>query len=112
MARFSGKIGYAKSVESTEYEGVWADTVEEKQHYGDIIKDFRRYQYDGQLNENLNISNKFSVVVNDYLNANMHQMKYVVYRGTRWDIISFELMYPRVILSIGGVYNGPIPEPA
>ena len=65
-----------------------------------------RYQTSDKVNDDINISNEISVVADDFADKNLHAMKYVVLKGTKWKISSIELQYPRLILSIGGVYNG------
>jgi hypothetical protein len=39
-------------------------------------------------------------------------MRYVEWMNARWKITSIDVKRPRVILTIGGVYNGPIPSGA
>jgi len=109
MAKFSGNIGYVESVEQDGRPGKFIETVIEKPAKGNVLKDFRRYQSNDNLQSSLNVSDRISVIANDYILNNTHKMKYLVKRGVRWNIVSFEISHPRVILSIGGVYNGPIP---
>ena len=105
MAKYSGKIGYIETVETAP--GVWTEEVTEKPVYGDVTRNTRRWASSSeQLNDNLNIDNQISIVANPYAMQNFHVMRYIWFMGTKWKINNVEVQYPRLILSIGGVYNG------
>lgn len=104
MNKFYGKIGYAISEETVP--GVWIEQIVERSYYGDVIRNIRRLQSSENLNDNINVSNEISIVADAFANQNFHSMRYVEYMGTKWKVSSIEVKYPRLILSIGGVYNG------
>lgn len=104
MNKFYGKIGYAISEETVP--GVWVERMVERSYYGDVIRNIRRLQSSENLNDDINISNEISIVADAFANQNFHSMRYVEYMGTKWKVSSIEVKYPRLILSIGGVYNG------
>lgn len=104
MAKFCGKIGFAKPVESDI--GVWTDEIVERLYYGDTIRIVRRLQSSENLNDDINISHEISIVADAFANENSHLMKYVEFMGAKWKIASVEVQYPRLVLSVGGVYNG------
>lgn len=104
MNKFYGKIGYAISEETVP--GVWVERIVERSYYGDVIRNIRRLQSSENLNDDINVSNEISIVVDAFANQNFHSMRYVEYMGTKWKVSSIEVKYPRLILSIGGVYNG------
>lgn len=104
MAKWFGKIGYADTVETKP--GVWKEQITERNYYGDITRNTRRLQTSNQVNDDINISNEISVVSDPYANENFHAMKWIEFMGTKWKISSVEVQYPRLILTIGGVYNG------
>lgn len=104
MNKFYGKIGYAITKETTP--GVWVEQIVERSYYGDVIRNIRRLQSSENLNDDINISNEISIVADAFANQNFHSMRYVEYMGTKWKVSSIEVKYPRLILSIGGVYNG------
>lgn len=103
MAKFYGAIGYGTSEETTP--GVWEDRIVERHYYGDLVRNTRRMQNSEYLNDNINISNEISIIADPYANENFHLMRYVTFMGTKWKITSVEVQYPRLILSIGDVYN-------
>lgn len=104
MAKFYGKIGFAETVETTP--GVWKEKIVDYSYFGDIIRNARRLQSSDQLNDDINISNEISIVADPYANQNFHSMRYVEFMGTKWKITNVEVRYPRLILTVGGVYNG------
>ena len=104
MNKFYGKIGYAISEETVP--GVWVERIVERSYYGDVIRNIRRLQSSENLNDDINVSNEISIVADAFANQNFHSMRYVEYMGTKWKVTSIEVKYPRLILSIGGVYNG------
>ena len=104
MAKWYGVIGYNETLETRP--GVWENQITERNYYGDVIRNSRRLQTTNQLNDNINISNEISIVADPYANQNFHAMRYVEFMCTKWKIESITVQYPRLILSLGGVYNG------
>ena len=104
MAKFYGKIGYANTVETKP--GVYEEQIVERSYYGDLIRNTRRLQSADQVNDDINISNEISIVADPYATNNFHPMRYAVFMGTKWKISNVEVSYPRLILTLGGVYNG------
>lgn len=104
MAKFYGSIGYADTLETSP--GVWEEQITERQYYGDLIRNTRRLESSGNLNDNINVSNEISIVADPFANQNFHLMRYVEFMGTKWKISNVEVKYPRLILTVGGVYNG------
>ena len=82
MAKFYGVIGYAVTEETKP--GVWTEKIIERMYYGDLTRNTRRLQSAEQLNDNINVANM----------------------GAKWKVTSVEVQYPRLILTMGGVYNG------
>ena len=104
MAKYFGKIGYAEQVETAP--GVWEEQITEHQYYGDVVRNNRKLESSGDINDNINVSMEISIVADPYAIQNFHAMRYVEFMGSLWKIHSVEVNYPRLILSIGGVYNG------
>lgn len=105
MAKWHGIIGYANQVETAP--GVWKNSIIEKNYTGDIIRNLNSWNKspDG-TNDNLNINNQISIIADPFAYHNFHAMKYVEFMGSKWKITSVEVKYPRLILNVGGVYNG------
>lgn len=104
MAKFAGKIGFAVQQETDP--GVWTEDIQERQYYGDVIRNIRRLQTSGNLNDDIEISNRLSIIADPYAYENFHGMRYVIFMGSKWKVSEVEVEYPRLILSLGGLYNG------
>ena len=104
MARFYGTIGYVNTVETEP--GMWEEQKIERQYSGELVKNTRRLESSGGVNDNVNISNEVSIVADPYAYENFHAMRYIKFMGAKWKISNIEVRYPRLILTIGGVYNG------
>lgn len=103
MAKFYGKIGYAKTEETTA--GVWVESITERNYSGDVIKDIRRRQSGENLNDNINITNIISIVADPFAYENVYSIRYAEWMGTKWKVISVEANSPRLNLTLGGLYN-------
>lgn len=101
--KFCGNIGFAEPVETKP--GVWSERITEHRYFGDITRNLRRLQDNAKVNSDINISNEISIVADPFANENFHSMRYVDFMGAKWKIESVEVQYPRLILSIGGLYN-------
>lgn len=104
MPKFCGNIGYAISKETTP--GVWIEDIVERQYFGDVYRNTRRLQSGNQVNDSIDISNEISILSDPFANENFHSMRYVTYMGAKWKVSSVEVRYPRLILTVGGLYNG------
>lgn len=105
MAKFYGVIGFVKTIETKP--GVWSSDITEKYYIGDIVRNVSRQEETDHLNDNITISNRISIVADPFAYNNFFSMGYINWMGTSWKITSVEVQRPRLILSIGGVYNGP-----
>ena len=103
MAKYFGIIGYEVTEEVEP--GIYVETFIERQYYGDIIKNSRRLYETNKVNRDFTISNQFSIVADPFANNHFHEMRYIEYMGTKWKIKDVEVEYPRLILSVGGIYN-------
>ena len=105
MNKYFGQIGFAVTQETSP--GVWTDAVVERDYFGDILRNYRRFE-GNTIDDNIDISNRISIVADPYAYENFHNMTYIRFMGTEWKIESIEVQYPRLILQIGGVYNGQV----
>lgn len=104
MARFHGKIGYATPAETAP--GVYTNTISEREYFGDVLRETRSWRESNQVNQNLTVGNRISITADDFASTNFSSMRYVVWDGVYWAVTSVEVQRPRLILSLGGVYNG------
>lgn len=104
MSKYFGKIGYGVTEETRP--GVHELRILEKEYYGEIVRNSRRLDSGDKVNDDLNINMTLSIVADPFAYQNFHSIKYAEYMGTKWKATSVEPQYPRLILTLGGVYNG------
>lgn len=104
MGRFHGVVGYAETVETVP--GVSSEVTKERTYYGDVIRNTRRWESGQNLNDNLNVNNSISIVADAYAYDHFFNIRYVRWMGSLWKVTNVEVQRPRLILTIGGVYNG------
>lgn len=110
MARFHGVVGYGNSVETAA--GVWEDEITERPYFGDVVRNTRQLQSGEKVNDDLSVGNSISIVADAYAREHFFAMRYVEWAGTAWIITDVEVQAPRLLLRLGGVYNGPRPTAA
>ena len=109
MAKFYGSVGYTFPEEVRP--GVYKDRVEEHEYYGDIRRLNTGWNASPEsTNDDLKLNIQISIVADPFANNHFHSMKYVKFMGSEWKITNIEPQYPRLILTVGGVYNGPTAE--
>lgn len=104
MAKFFGVVGYAKTEETNP--GVWEEFLEERPYTGDVLKNNRRWENGENLNDEFNINNSFSIVADEFAFENIFAIRYVTWMGAKWKVTNVEVQRPRLLLTVGGVYNG------
>lgn len=105
MTKYYGAIGFLETVEDPNNPGVWIESITERGYYGDILSNRYKSEVGSGLNDNINIQNTISVLADSFAKCNIGYMKYITWMGCKWKITSVEVAYPRLILSIGGLYN-------
>lgn len=103
MAKWFGIVGYAETVETAP--GLWEERITERSYYGDVVRNNRRLQSAEHLNDDVNVSNEISILADPYAINNFHSIRYAEFMGTRWKVSNVDVQYPRLNLSLGGVYN-------
>lgn len=104
MGKWFGKIGYSISEETEP--GVWEPTIVEREYYGDVTSNRINRQNSGEVNDRINLANVISIVADPFAYQNCSKMAYAEIMGAKWKITDIEIQHPRLILTIGGVYNG------
>lgn len=104
MAKFYGAVGYAVSKETKP--GIYQNVIKEVMYYGDVNRKSYRWENSGNINDDLSLNVEISIMADEYAYRNCSGIKYVDYMGAKWKVTSITPERPRLILSIGGKYNG------
>ncbi len=107
MNKFYGKIGFAINTNSEEDPDIYTDTIVERAYYGDILKNYQRYSQGDTLSGSITLNNQFSILADPYANEHSDAMRYIIHNNVKWIITDVDIsQYPRLIVSVGGKYNG------
>lgn len=104
MAKWYGVVGYVTTEETRP--GVWTPKTVERPYYGDLVKNFNKVQTSDKVNSDISVADDISIVADPYAHENFQAIRYVEFMGAKWSVTTAQVQYPRIILSIGGVYNG------
>ena len=104
MTKYHGYVGYAVDVQA--YPGVWEEQITEHEYFGDVIKNRMNIQQTATVNAGISISNSISIIGDPFAYDNFYAIRYVTYLGKKWTVTSIEINRPRLILTLGGLYNG------
>lgn len=104
MAKWYGTIGYDAETVETE-PGIWEEQIVERKYYGDVYRQNRMLQNSGNVIDNVNISNQLSILADPYAQDHIYAMRYAEFQGAKWKITNVEVQLPRLIITLGGLYN-------
>lgn len=105
--RYSGKIGFAASVEKAP--GVYEDVITEREYVGDVVQRTETFAQEDSVHAQYRTTTSVSVLSDGVLKENYSDIRYVTYAGVRWTIASVVVQWPRLVIYIGEEYNGPVP---
>lgn len=105
MAKFYDVVGYGETQETAP--GVHKDVITEILYYGDVIRNSRQLREGEKVNDDLTVGNSISIVADAYANEHFFAIRYVKWAGSYWKVANVDVQAPRLILRLGGVYNGP-----
>jgi len=104
MARFSGEVGYVTQEETTP--GVWTSVDKVRTMRGDLIRQNANNRDSDKANGDVSLNHRVSLVGDAYSFANYFNIKWIKIDGYKWKVTSIEIQSPRIIVTIGGMYNG------
>ena len=104
MAKYYGQIGYEETTEIRP--GIFTPSITERNYYGDVLRNARRLESGEKINDDVVVNNSLSIVADPYAYQHFFAIRYVTWMGARWKVTHVDVKSPRLILTIGGVYNG------
>jgi len=108
MAKYSGNLGFAVTQETAP--SVFKPVIVERHYTGDMPRNIHKVESSSNENDNINVNNQISILMDTFLADNFSHIKYVTLLGARWKVKTATIDYPRVVLEIGGVWNGQKPS--
>lgn len=105
--KYCGQIGYAATIEDPNRPGIYKESIVYKPYKGDVQKSVKRWDGNSEsINDNININNTISVIADPYALENLGNIRCATFCGSKWKVNNIDLQLPRLILSLGGVWNG------
>lgn len=104
MGRFAGYLGFV--IDEEIKPGVFQPKAVEKFYKGTTKNIYRRWDQPQEVDDQLTLSEEITVVTNSYLLENIGALRYVVQYGTKWAVKSIHHDRPRLVITLGGEYNG------
>lgn len=108
--KFYDVVGYATPTEVPTGSGIWKDIIAEYPYYGEVTENSRRLEQSEMLNSNITAGNSISIVADEYAIEHFFAIRYIRWAGALWTVTTVKVKSPRLILSLGDVYNGPTPS--
>lgn len=103
MAKYYGKIGFRETIETVP--DVYVEKITERNYYGDVLSDAVRVDASDKINKDISVSKRISIILDTYAEKNCFDIVWCEFMGKKWSISSVDIYYPRLILSLGGIYN-------
>lgn len=103
MAKYAGLVGYVTQTETVP--GVWTPVSNSRSMRGDIIRQASSQNGD-KVNTDITLSHRVSLIGDAYAFDNYFYIKWIVIDGAKWEVTSVEIQRPRIIVSLGGLWNG------
>lgn len=103
MAKWFGKIGFGITEEVVP--GVWKPRLITRELYGDVLSFRNNWSGSQNQNDDVTITNELSIVADPFTFEHFNNIRFVEYLGARWKVTSVTVEYPRLRLSLGGLFN-------
>lgn len=106
MAKYYGEVGYRTTVETEP--GIWEEVIDNShKYYGDVLKNYTRNDNNTYIStvKSPICNNSISILADPYAFENFQNIIYAEYMKAKWVVTNVDVQYPRLILTLGGVYN-------
>lgn len=104
MSKFTGLVGYVTQGETAP--GVWSPVDNPKKMKGDVLRQSSSSQNDNKVNSDISLNHRVSLLGDSYAFTNYYAIKWIELNGRKWEVASVELQRPRIIVTVGGLWNG------
>ena len=108
--KWYGSIGFAiqAEVDPINHPSVYKSQIVEKHYYGDVLQNGRRYENSQVINDNMRVDAKISLIADPYMTDHLGDITYVSWLKSKWRVSNVAFEYPRITLTLGGLYNGQV----
>ena len=106
--RYSGKLGISEQKEVRP--GIWEEVITEHDVLGTVEQSTEVLEQGDDILPRYRTNTSISVFARGLGSPDNSNLRYVTYRGKRWQIASDVSQYPRLVLYLREDYRGPTPE--
>ena len=107
--KYSGKLGFADVTEETA-PSVFTEKITERTYYGDMLEFGRQMQTGDTVNPDITVGNQLSIVADPFARDHLYNLRYATFVGQKWQVTGVKVQYPRLVLTLGGIWNGTTAE--
>ena len=104
--KWFGKVGFTSREPIEEDSDIYVDQIIERSYFGEETRLNSQWKTSGHKNDDKDINTEISIVSDPFACDHFTDIIYVEFMGCKWDVTSVSVQYPRLILSVGGLYNG------
>lgn len=111
--KYYGKIGfmYTDETDPINHPGVYNEVTTEKTYSGEHMSTFSGSWRNGsKLNDDKTINTKISILADPFAQQHFNDIRYVWWLDKTWKVTNVEVQFPRLVLSVGDLYNAPEPD--
>lgn len=111
--KYYGKIGfmYTDETDPINHPGVYNEVITEKLYSGEHMSTFSGSWRNGsKLNDDKTINTKISILADPFAQQHFNDIRYVWWLDKTWKVTNVEVQFPRLVLSVGDLYNAPEPD--
>lgn len=103
MGKYYGQVGFATQEEAEP--GIYEEVITERPYSGEMLDNRWRTGANANVNGELILNCDFSLLCDPYIVKNHAFIAYITYMDIKWAVTGAVLNYPRIVLTVGGVYN-------
>lgn len=103
--KFYGKVGFVEENVQTS-PGVWEDKIVIRELYGEFVRQNLQERIADQILPDLTTASTISLMADAYSRDHFHAIRWVEWEGVKWVVTQVEPIRPRLIVRLGGKYNG------
>lgn len=104
--KWFGKVGFNTTVSMEDDSDIMIHNIVERPYYGEETRLNSQWKTSGHKNDDKDINTEISIVSDPFARDHFMDIIYIEFMGEKWDVSTVTVQYPRLILSIGGIYNG------
>lgn len=104
MTKYAGLVGYV--VQEQTAPSVWTPVETPKRMKGDIIRQSASTQNDDKVNSDITLNHRVSLIGDAYAFSSYFNIRWIEIDGHKWEVTNVEVQRPRIIVSLGGPWNG------